>query len=195
VNNVRALPAVRIRPYQLSDADDLYAAARESIEDVFPWLPWCHPNYSMEEAREWIASRQQARAQDIEYAYAIVDERGRYLGGLGINMFNRVHQFANLGYWVRTSEAGRGVAPAAIRQAAAFTFGATDFVRLEILCAAGNARSQRAAERAGATREAVLRDRLILHGKPVDAVMYSMVRSHWFRGYSCLLSGNSFTIV
>jgi RimJ/RimL family protein N-acetyltransferase len=181
-DRARALPAVVIRPYRSEDAAALYAAARESIDEVFPWLPWCHPAYSLDEARDWIASRPQARAEGIEYAFAIVDARGRYLGGCGINMINRIHRFANLGYWVRSSEAGRGVAPAAIRQAAAFAFGSTDLVRLEILCAVGNSRSQRAAERAGATREAVLRDRLILHGQPVDAVMYSMVRSDWFRG-------------
>ena len=94
-------------------------------------------------------------------------------------MINRLHRFANLGYWVRSSEAGRRVAPGAIRQVARFAFTQTDLVRLEIVCAVGNTRSQRAAEHAGARREAVLRDRLFLHERPVDAVMYSITRSDW----------------
>jgi len=85
----------------------------------------------------------------------------------------------SLGYWVRTSAAGRGVAPAAIRRLARFAFTETDLVRMEIVCAIGNTRSRRAAEKAGASREGVLRARLLLHGRPHDAVMYSIVRSAW----------------
>lgn len=174
-----ALPDVLIRPYRADDAPELYAAARESREEVFRWLPWCHPEYSLDEAREWIASRGHAFSEGLEYSFAIVDGDDRYLGGCGLNMINPVHQLANLGYWVRSSAMGRGVAPAAIRRAAGFAFERTTLVRLEIVCAVGNVRSQRAAERAGAFREGVLRDRLLLHEQPVDAVMYSIVRSRW----------------
>lgn len=173
------LPDVSIRPYRRSDADAFYEAARESHNEVFEWLPWCHAQYSLNEARDWIASRDRAWKEGLEYSFAIVAPSGRFLGGLGVNMINRIHQFANVGYWVRTSETGRGVAPAAIRRAAAFAFERTSLVRLEIVCAVGNVRSQKAAERAGASREGVLRDRLLLREAPVDAVMYSIVRSRW----------------
>jgi ribosomal-protein-serine acetyltransferase len=77
---------------------------------------------------------------------------------------------------VRTSATGRGVASEAVRQVADFAFRNTELVRLEIVCAVGNRRSQRVAERAGAVREGVLRDRLLLHGEAVDAIMYSLTR-------------------
>jgi RimJ/RimL family protein N-acetyltransferase len=176
---IASLPEVSIRPYRSGDAQELYAAARESFEEVFPWLPWCHADYTLDEAREWVASQAFAFSEGTEYSFAIVDRDGRYLGGCALNMINRLHQFANLGYWVRTSAMGRGVAPAAIRRAGAFAFEQTALLRLEIVCAIGNVRSQRAAERAGAIREGVLRDRLVLHRQPVDAVMYSIVRSTW----------------
>ena len=50
-------------------------------------------------------------------------------------------------------------------------------MRLEIVCALGSEASQRVAEKAGAVREGVLRDRLVLHDRPCDAVMYSLIRS------------------
>jgi RimJ/RimL family protein N-acetyltransferase len=111
-----------------------------------------------------------------EYGFAIVDAQGGFLGGCGLNQLSAAHRFGNLGYWVRTSASGRGVATEAARQLAEFAFRETDLVRLEIVCAAANVRSQRVAERAGAEREGVLRNRLMLHGHPVDAVMYSLVR-------------------
>ena len=157
----------------------LHAAARESVAAVFPWLPWCHPDYSIEEAKEWTASRPRLFRDGLEYSFAIVDAAGGMLGGCGLNQVNRLHRFANLGYWVRTSMMGRGVAPSAIRELARFAFEQTDLFRLEIVCAVGNERSQRAAARSGAIREGILRDRLLLRGQQCDAVMYSIVRSTW----------------
>ena len=165
-----------LRPYDMRDAQALWEAARESVPEVFPWLSWCHAQYSVAESVEWIRSRAPLATRGLEYTFAIVDDDGRYLGGCGINQVNRIHRFANLGYWVRSSATGRGVATEAVRQAAAFAFRETDLERLEIVCAVGNDRSQRVAERAGAVREGVLRCRLLLHGKPVDAVLYSLVR-------------------
>ncbi len=165
-----------LREYAPGDAEELYRAVRESVDDVYPWLPWCHAQYSLVDAVEWIQALARRKAEGTEYGFAIVSPEGRYLGGCGINQINRLHRFGNVGYWVRSSETGRGVASSAVRQLADFAFRTTDLVRLEIVCAVGNQRSQRVAERAGAVREGVLRDRLMLHGEAVDAVMYSVAR-------------------
>jgi RimJ/RimL family protein N-acetyltransferase len=167
---------VRIRPYAAADAAGLDEAARESHADVFPWLAWCHAAYGLEEAKAWAESRPRLFARGDSYDFVIADSAGRFLGGCGLNQVNRIHRFANLGYWVRSSAMGSGVAPAAIRLLAAFAFAETDLERLEIVCALGNTRSQRAAEKAGAAREGLLRARLLVHGRPHDAVMYSIVR-------------------
>jgi ribosomal-protein-serine acetyltransferase len=171
-----SVAACSIRAYEPEDAQALWEAARESVEEVFPWLPWCHAHYSMAEAVEWARSRAPLAAEGREYAFAIIGADGRFLGGCGLNQVNRLHRFANLGYWVRTSATRHGVATEAVRQVAHFAFRNSDLLRLEIVCAVGNERSQRVAERAGAVREGVLRHRLLLHGQPVDAVMYSLVR-------------------
>ena len=111
-----------IRSYEPEDARALWEAARESVADVFPWLPWCHAEYSLAEAVEWTRTRASLSAEGREYNFAIL-------------------------------------------------------LRLEIVCAVGNQRSQRVAARAGALREGILRHRLLLHDQPVDAVVYSLVRA------------------
>jgi ribosomal-protein-serine acetyltransferase len=172
-----SLAACHLRPYEPDDASALWEAARESVAEVFPWLEWCHAEYSMAEAVEWTRSRGRLAAEGQEYSFAIVGDDGRFLGGCGINQISRIHKLGNLGYWLRTSATGRGVATEAVRQAADFAFQKTDLVRLEIVCALGNERSQRVALRAGAVREGILRRRLLIHGHSVDAVMHSLVRS------------------
>jgi len=165
----------RIRFYEPGDAQALWEAARESVAEVGRWLPWCHADYSIEDAAEWTRSRAGLAADGREYAFAILGPDGRFLGGCGLNQINRTHRLCNLGYWVRTSATGGGVATTAVRLAAEFAFKETDLARLEIVCAAGNIASQRVAERAGATREGLLRQRLVIHGQSVDAVLYSLV--------------------
>jgi ribosomal-protein-serine acetyltransferase len=166
----------RIRRYDPEDAEALWEAVRESGPELSPWLPWCHDGYSLADAHEWVSGHAQPAAPGQELAFAIEGQDGRFLGGCGINQINSIHRFGNLGYWVRSAATGRGVATSAVRQVADHAFRTTDLVRLEIVCAVGNPRSQRVAERAGATREGVLRSRLLIRGKPLDAVMYSLVR-------------------
>ena len=165
-----------LRPFRDADASALYEAVRESIAEVSPWLPWCHQNYAIEETREFLASRELASQGGEWYSFGIFEtDSGRFLGGVGINFINRVHQMANLGYWVRTSAAGRGVATAAARLAARFAFEQLGLQRIEIVAAVANVPSQRVAEKAGATREGVLRNRLLINGESLDAVLFSLV--------------------
>lgn len=167
---------VRIRPLVAADAEAFHAAALESTAELFPWMPWCHAGYSLEEAAAWTGSREALFAAGDEYSFAIVGDDGRFLGACDLNQINRAYRLANIGYWVRSSASGQGLAAEAIRQLARFAFAETDLERLEILCAAGNLRSQRAAEKAGAVREGVLRSRLRLHDRQHDAVAYALVR-------------------
>jgi RimJ/RimL family protein N-acetyltransferase len=168
---------ILVRPYGKEDAGALYEAARESLPEVSQWLPWCHENYSIEESREFISSRAVASQGDEWYSFAIFErEGGSFLGGVGINFINRVHQMANLGYWVRTSAAGRGVATSATRLAARFGFEQLGLQRIEIVAAVDNIPSQRVAEKAGAVREGVLRSRLLIRGESQDAVLFSLVK-------------------
>lgn len=165
-----------LRPYRKEDVQALYDAARESIPEMSPWLPWCHENYSIEETREFIDSRAQASANGEWYSFGVFEkETGRLLGGVGLNFINRVHQIANLGYWVRTSATGKGVATRATRLMARFGFEQLRLHRIEIHAAVENIASQRVAEKAGAVREGVLRKRLLLRGESRDSVLFSLI--------------------
>ena len=142
-----------IRLYEPGDAADMQAAVVASAAEVGHWMGWCHPQYSLDDARKWILTQQELARQGQAYEFAIHSDKGEYLGGCGINHINTIDRFANLGYWVRSSATGRGVAPAVVRLVAAFAFRETDLNRLEIVVAVGNLRSQRVAEKVGAVRE------------------------------------------
>lgn len=165
-----------IRPYRIGDFPAVYDAVCESMRELVPWMPWCRPGYSIDDSRTWIENQISAFRQGTAFEFAIVSASGRYLGGCGLNRIDTMNRRANLGYWVRSGSAGHGVATAAVKLIRSWGFQNTEFIRLEILAAAGNLASRRVAQKAGAEYEGVLRNRLILQGSPHDAAVYSFIR-------------------
>ena len=72
---------ISIRRYQVTDIPLLHEAVRESISEISPWMPWCHPDYSMEDSAAWVLSRDEAWANEVEHSFVITDaETGAFLG-------------------------------------------------------------------------------------------------------------------
>jgi RimJ/RimL family protein N-acetyltransferase len=139
-------------------------------------MVWCHPNYSCDDARAFIGKSVVDWDQGTRYSFAICSqESGELLGSVGLSGLHRTHRFANLGYWVRTSRTGKGVGAAAARLAARFAFEQLGLNRLELIIPVENQGSIRVAEKLGAHREGLLRRRLVLRGKPHDALSFSLV--------------------
>ncbi len=163
---------LRLRRPGLDDVDALQTAIDESVHDLHPWMDWCRPDAGMVATRSWIAMQGVHRDEGTAHEFLILDGDGGILGCCGVNGIDRERRTANLGYWVRTSASGRGVAPRAVRRLVDWVRSHTDLERLEIVCAVGNTRSQRVAEKVGARREGVEAGRLRIHGVEHDAVVY-----------------------
>src|SRR5262245_58188180 len=111
-----SLLGVEIRPYTLEDASEVWAAARESLSELRPWMPWCHAQYSLEESRAWLEVQVPAFWDGSAVEFAIVAANGHPLGGCGLNQVDPINKRANLGYWVRSSVTRRGVATTVVLQ-------------------------------------------------------------------------------
>ena len=84
---------------------------------------------------------------------------------------------ANLSYQIRTSRTGEGIASEAARLVAQYGFQELGLQRIEVVVAVDNAPSLRVAEKIGAFREGLLRNRLRIKGSPRDAYMHSLIPS------------------
>jgi ribosomal-protein-serine acetyltransferase len=167
-----------VRPWRANDATALYEAARESIATVGPWLSWLDTLYGREDAERWVTDSRDRWERGTEFRFVVLGTGadGPFLGGAGINHLNTVHAIGNLGYWVRASATGRGVASRAARLVARFGLTTAALGRIEILTAVDNFASQRVAAKVGATFEGILRDRLKIRGHRIPARLYSLVR-------------------
>jgi RimJ/RimL family protein N-acetyltransferase len=137
------------QPYSLSDADDFIGRSREG------WLSGGTTNFAI-----------------------VVDGTEGATGGLGVHWQDRVDGVAEIGYWTAAEARGRGIATTATRLAARWAFkAAPDLERLQLRADEQNVASNRVAEKAGFTREGVLRRaRLDRDGDARDMVVFSLVR-------------------
>lgn len=165
-----------LRPLVPADAPELVMAVRESTATLGRWMTWASADYSLDAARDWIATCAANRADGSTHEFGIFRPGSeRLIGMVGLNQFNTVHAFCNLGYWVRESAQRQGAALAATRALTRFAFEELGLARVEIVVAAGNEASLALARKAGALHECLARNRLQLHGRAVAAHVLSLV--------------------
>ena len=167
---------ILMRPFHVRDANETFAAVRESLTELKPWMSFAHDGYAIQETKEFIRITRARWEEGTLFAFAITDAKtGSILGGCSLSHIHPVYHLCNLGYWVRTSRRGEGIAVRATRLAAGYAFEKLGLIRLEIIMAVDNTASRRVAEKAGAHYEGVLHNRMVVGREIYDAHMYSLI--------------------
>ena len=140
------------------------------LRDRFP-----HP-YTAADARQFIQSVAHARPT-TSFAIAVA---GEAVGGTGFSPGADVERYsAEVGYWLGEPFWGRGITPEAVRLVSEYAFGTCNMLRLFALPFADNAQSIRVLDKAGYTREAILRASSVKHGVARDQALYALVNANW----------------
>jgi RimJ/RimL family protein N-acetyltransferase len=124
-------------------------------------------------ARTWFDIYEVGRAEGTREAFAIADSGGAFLGvavAFGIDPDARE---VELGYVVAPSARGRGVASEALRLLTDWALEELEALRIELRISVANEASKRVAERAGYTREGVLRSLHFKQGIREDTEVWS----------------------
>ncbi len=165
---------ILLRPYRLPDAPQLHAAVRESLKQLKPWMSWATDEYTERTAREYITIARARWEEHTFYAFAIT--RGEnILGTCTLSSIHPIYHFCNLGYWVRSSCHGQGIAGRAAKLVARFAFEHLGLIRVEIVIGVDNQASLRVAEKIGAHYEGILLNRMVIGKSICDAHMYSLL--------------------
>lgn len=167
--------AIQIRRYRAEDVDAVTEAVLESKNELARWMSWCHPNYDRQDAAAWVDSRPAAWERNEEKSFLVINSEGQLLGSCGIHRIDLRQHLGELGYWVRSSAIRQGVATEAVRLVCRWAFQEGGLHRIEIVASVENIASQRVAEKAGGLREGILRERILLHGRWHDCVLYSIL--------------------
>jgi len=175
-----ASPAIELTPLLAAaspDAAEFLQAVIESKASLMRWMSWCHADYGAADVERWFADADQMWTRRSGFPMLIRSKRdGALLGVAGLHdvmLYGK--REAELGYWVRSSARGNGVASTAVRALAAFAFGELTLVRVSLRIRLDNTPSRRAAERAGASFEGVARHGIVHHEARFDAALYSLL--------------------
>jgi RimJ/RimL family protein N-acetyltransferase len=166
---------VLLRPFDLSD---LRLIRQASADPYIPAITSIPPVYSDDEGRAFI-ERQHSRAIDGHgYPFVIADPAtpSRGVGGLGLWLQEIEHGRASIGYWMASSARGQRWAGWALRGVVTFAFDVLAIPRLHLFIEPWNMASQRTAQFAGFTREALLRGWERIDGAQHDAYAYVLLR-------------------
>ncbi|KQK12768.2 hypothetical protein BRADI_1g05817v3 [Brachypodium distachyon] len=156
---------VTLRPFTLADVDAMMAWASDPVpyESTEPLLAFI---------KDTVLPHPWFRAICLSGSG---DGDGRPVGALSVSPTADACR-AELGYVLARAHWGKGVATAAVRRALGAVFEEVEGLeRVEALVDARNAASQRVLEKAGFTREALLRRYCVLKGDVKDMVIYSFV--------------------
>ncbi len=156
-----------LRPPAEDDVPAVTAACQD--EDLARFIPRFPRPYREEDARGWIAS---VNTGPLARTFVIVDaQSGELLGATEV----RLGEVGSIGYWIAKEARGRGVATRATKLLSRWALGEADVQRLELTTHPENIASQRVAEKAGFTREGVLRSHTSFREGRRDSVIFSLL--------------------
>jgi RimJ/RimL family protein N-acetyltransferase len=169
-----------VRCWEPRDAPLLKDAVDSSLVELREWMPWAHEAPRSLEQQAELLRRFRGQfdlGQDFVYGIFTADE-SEAVGGTGLH--TRVGDDAfEIGYWIRSSRAGQGLATEVSAALTRVAFEVAGVDRVEIRVDPANERSVRIPRKLGFAEEATLRRRLPAFGaqsEARDVVVFSLFR-------------------
>ena len=175
-----------LRSYDVGDGPLVADAVNASYDHLRPWMPWAKPHQSVEESEKLVRQFRARYLLSEDFVIGIFSADGRQLlGGTGFHLREGPisNACAEIGMFIRQSEAGRGLGTRVLRALVRWGFTDWPWLRLAWRCDQRNVASARVAEKAGLRLEGVLRGQRAEVGEGRrDTACYAMLKSEWLEG-------------
>jgi RimJ/RimL family protein N-acetyltransferase len=175
-------PNLSLTLAQFSDASDIQRCVRESLKELAPWMPWAVHDYNLKHAQGFIqqavANNQQAATTESKLTFVIRTKGGGFVGcgtlSPAPDPMGRSVPAYTMGYWIRTPDTNKNFATEAIVGLTHYAQTLLGAKRVEAICHSDNLASARAAEKAGLSLEARLKNtRKNTDSSCADTLIYS----------------------
>lgn len=163
-----------MRCWEPADAALLKEAVDESLDELRPWMPWAADEPQPLEAKVKLLRTFRGKfdlGEDFVYGIFTLEEAA-VLGGSGLHT-RRGEGVLEIGYWIRTSHAGRGFATEAAAALTRVAIELSGVDRVEIRVDPANSASVAIPRRLGFREEARLRRR-VQYPEPRDVLVFSL---------------------
>jgi ribosomal-protein-serine acetyltransferase len=155
----------------------MHQAVFESLHELKAWLPWAREPRSLEvaEARCREAQAKWHAREELDFCFFRKGD-GALVGTGGLHTIDWSIPKFEIGYWIRTTCRGAGLATEATVALAGMARAALGAHRLEITSDTRNAASRRVAEKSGFVLEGIRRQsRRDAAGELADSCLYAKV--------------------
>lgn len=169
---------LRLRALRAGDLHDVFALYSDpEVTRYWSFAAWT----DLSQAQAWLDERLPWGPPSV-YAWAITEPvDDRLLGTTALFALAGPMHRAELGFSLRRSHQGRGLAGEAVRLALDFAFDTLGLARIEADVDPRNTPSCRLVERFGFQREGLLRDRWRVGGEFADSIAYGLLRADYRR--------------
>ena len=160
----------------LVPGDVPWITAACSARELSRYIPAIPYPYAEADAEGFIERAARAWAESSAATFVISQAPdGASLGTIGLHLAAGDAGLAEVGYWLARQARGHGAATIAVQLVSRWAFTELGIERLSLQTAPGNVASQRVAERAGFTREGLLRAWMPTPGGRRPSVMFSLL--------------------
>jgi len=152
---------LELRPPRVQDAPALVEAIRESLPELKGFMPWAHWEENNTVAAQYtrLADQSAAYWKGKDYLYHLFEPgEERLLGSVGLHRRALNARAVEVGYWGRTSAAGRGLCTRAVQALLVVAFERFGFKRVQCGFDLANEASARVNAKVGFRVEGDLRD-------------------------------------
>jgi ribosomal-protein-serine acetyltransferase len=170
-------PRLRLEATVAEHADGLWAATNASMHELLIFMAWA-PQASPENSRAYAERTEQRFEQTVDWGFTIFHE-GEVAGSIALMNYEALNRVAEIGYWIRSDLAGRGLMAEAARAVCEFGFAEAGLHRIELKAWTENPASIRIAEKLGFTREGLLREASWAQAGFQDMYIYGLLESEW----------------
>lgn len=167
-----------LRSYEAGDGDLLLSANLESFEHLRPWLPWATQDQSLEDAEIMVRRCRAKYLLNEDFVIGAFSLGGRrLLAGTGFHLREGPVSSgsAEIGMFVRASEAGRGLGTRVLAAMLRWGFTEWPWQRLSWLCDSRNEASMRIAQKCGMRLQGAAGARA---GRR-DMACYAITKAEW----------------
>ncbi|WP_370110266.1 GNAT family N-acetyltransferase [Streptacidiphilus sp. MAP12-33] len=170
--DLTAPEGITLRPWTLAD---LPLVREASQDEHIPLITTVPAQYSEAEGVAFVERQWDRAVTGTGYPFVVVSRNGTPIGNIGLWLRSVADGRASLGYWLVKSARGQRAAGAALSAVARWALTDLRIPRLELYVEPWNAPSWHTAERAGFTREGLLRSWQQVGTERRDMYMYSLL--------------------
>ncbi len=168
-------PRLKLEATIPEHAAGLWEATEASLAELLVYMAWA-VHASPENSRAYAERVAKRFEQSIDWSFTIFHDDA-VAGTISLMNYQAMFNVAEIGYWIRSELAGRGLITEAGRAICDFGFDEVRLHRIELRAWVDNPASIRVAEKLGFTREGLLREASWARAGYQDMYIYGLLES------------------